>query len=91
MGLACSLANGGDQGLLIRKLSGLMAREDELVIYRHIENTTGTANERRIHIKIVFQLGSQTDRLGLIASTRAILDFDIHGSPPEWWLETLSR
>ncbi|GEM_PF-5192246 len=78
MGLAGSLAKGGDQGLLIRKLSGLMAREDELVIYRHIENTTRNANQLRIHIKIFFQLGRQTDRLGLIASTGAILDFNIH-------------
>ena len=61
-----------------------MLRVDELAVDVDVEDAAGTLDEERLHVERVFELGSQTGRLGLIVSLHAVGDAQVHSIWPGW-------
>jgi len=53
-------------------------RVHECAIHADVEDPTGAFDEKRLGSERFLELGSQTDRLGLVASLHAIGDRDVH-------------
>ena len=68
-----------DEHVFVRELAGFVFRVDELAVYVYVEDAAGTFNEERIHADGGVDLGSQTDRYGLVASGSAVGDRNVHG------------
>ena len=67
------------QRLLVGKLAGLMLRIHEVAVHAHIKDAARSFDEHGFRVEGILQLGSQTDRLGLVVSGHAELDGNVHG------------
>ena len=73
-----------DERVLVGELPGLVLRVDELAVDVDVEDAAGTLDEKRLRAECVLDLGSQTDRYGLVASGGAVGDRDVHGGWSPW-------
>ena len=69
---------------IIREAPRSVLREDQSAIDGDVEHPRIPLDEIGINAELFLDCGRQTGGLGQVASTNAVGDLDVHGSPPLW-------
>ena len=73
-----------DHGVLVGERAGLELRIEELAVQRELEASAAAGNQFYLSDLLLmggFDLGRQTDGLGLVVSLGAVFQFNLHGGP----------